>query len=360
MMFTAFHVRVVCGESCLKIGLKTTWCPTANPYNALQELDSEFVVKLFEAQNQWNQMLPGGCSKLLCIGVEGVKNPSGNLFLRFFVHHISSCWFSSWWKMTWESCELSKTKMEQGFHYLGFIARWQVYHCITTVWVDWHFVIIPRYMKSVRGHLSPQGSPSDIWATEKASSHVGIQCPAMMLSDGPRKDIRSLCWQLVKGLDVCHATWQHRFFRHWWEIFKLSLQESTRSYSRMYIIVRILIYTCIHIRISSHIFTKEVRSTWVSWQFGRYNNITQFFNQTKRSKKNQNNETIKFFFGTSEARRIIHRDIKSGILWAEKPLRVKKTQRFWEVEASKSPDWQWDALEVGRLRTSKSLCGWET
>ena len=93
---------------------------------AVQELDSEFVVKLFEARQK--PVLRCFLSKLLCIGVE--FNPSGSLFLRFFVHHISSCWFSSWWKMTWESCELSKTKMEQGFHYLGFIAS------ITTVWVD--------------------------------------------------------------------------------------------------------------------------------------------------------------------------------------------------------------------------------
>lgn len=87
-----------------------------------------------------------------------------------------------------------------------------------------------------------------------ASSRVGIQHPAMMLSDGPRKDIRSLCWQLVKGLDVCHATWQHRFVRHWWEIFKLSLQESTLSYSdintcmcNIYIHVNIYIYNLYNI-----------------------------------------------------------------------------------------------------------------
>lgn len=128
-----------------------------------------------------------------------------------------------------------------------------------------------------------------------ASSRVGIQHPAMMLSDGPRKDIRSLCWQLVKGLDVCHATWQHRFVRHWWEIFKLSLQESTLSYSdintcmcNIYIYTRKHIYlqfiqypyifTYIHKRSEKHLsFLAVWEIEQTSLSFSRIGNDQVFF-----------------------------------------------------------------------------------
>ena len=141
----------------------------------------------------------------------------------------------------------------------------------------------------------------------------------MMLSDGPRKDIRSLCWQLVKGLDVCHATWQHRFVRHRWERFKLSLQESTLSYSDintcMYTYNYIYVYICIYINtyiyiynIYPYIFThihkrsEEHLSFLAVWEIEQ---TSLSFSTRKRSRN----------LSTSEARRIIHRDIKSGILW---------------------------------------------
>ena len=217
-------------------------------------------------------------SKLLCIGVE--FNPSGSLFLRFFVHHISSCWFSSWWKMTWESCELSNfQRWKKG----GYI--------ILDSLLDGNCIIVsplsestgtlssPRYMKSVRGHLSPLGSPRDSVKPcgYPTSCHDALRWPKEryqepVLAAGERTG----CVPCNLATQICPSLMGDIQF-------KLSLQESTLSYSDIntcmytciyiYIHKHIYIYTIytiyIYIHISSHIFTKEVRSTWVSWQFGR-------------------------------------------------------------------------------------------
>ena len=251
--------------------------------------------------------------------------------------------------------EQSKTKMKPGFHYLGFIPRWHLYHhCLSWPALCHQYTQVHEICS---GSLVTAGEPK--WSLSSVSLHH-LSCHDALKWPKERYQEPVLAAGERTGCVPCNLAVQ--IFRHWWwEIFKLSLQESaqycdihTYIYYIHNIYISSIIFTHIHKRSEKHLSFPAV------WEIEHHS----VFQGTETTNKN-NHKTI----------------LKNSLFWA--PLRPGASfigtsspdplgwkLRFWSigeprfrastfVEAPESPHWQWDALEVGRLRTSKSLCGWE-